>query len=210
VTAPITSRLTLACVLLACGAPARTTPPTAPPGVLHTPSDYAGDFALDQHVTASFGDDSQSFRAVIEKRGDSLVMVALGPSGSRAFVLAQRGHEVTFESHLPRALPFPPEYMLLDVHRAWLVGLPGAPLADGSHTATIDGEEVTEVWADARVQSRAFRRLDGTPPGLLTITFEGGLDPRVDQPAPTRVVLDNGWFGYRLVLDELSRRALPP
>jgi hypothetical protein len=175
---------------------------------MHSPADYAGDFAIDQHVTATFGDVAQSFRAVIEKHGDALVMVALGPSGSRAFVLAQHGSEVTFESHLPEPLPFPPEYMLLDVHRAWLVHLPGAPLADGTHVGTIDDEEVTEVWADARIRSRAFRRLDGTPPGTLTITFEGGLDPRLDQPAPARVVLDNGWFGYRLVLDQLTRHAL--
>lgn len=199
----------IALFAVACGAPARTAPPPTPPGVLHSPSDYASDFAIDQRVTASFGEEAQSFRAVIEKRGDALVMVALGPSGSRAFVLAQHGHDVTFESHLPRELPFPPEYMLLDAHRAWLVAIAGAPLADGSHVATIDGEEVTEVWADARVLSRSFRRIDGSPAGLLTITFEGGLDPRVAQPAPTRVVLDNGWFGYRLVLDQLTRHALP-
>jgi hypothetical protein len=206
----VRAAIALGLLLAACGGARPTTPPPAPPGVLHAPSDYASDFAIDQRVTAGFGEEEQSFRAVIEKRGDSLVMVALGPTGGRAFVLTQRGHEVTFESHLPRELPFPPEYMLLDVHRAWLVSLPGAPLADGEHTAEIDGEEVTEVWADARVQTRSFRRVDGTPAGLLTITFEGGLDPRVDQPAPTRVVFDNGWFGYHLVLDQLTRSALPP
>lgn len=206
----MTRALLFLVLLVACGAPARPTPPPRPPGVLHAPSDYGADFSLDQRVTASFEGDAQSFRAVIEKRGDALVMVALGPTGGRAFVLAQQGHEVTFESHLPRELPFPPEYMLLDVHRAWLVALPGAPLADGTHVAEIDGEEVTEVWADARVRTRTFRRLDGAPPGLVTITFEGGLDPRPDQPAPSRVVLDNGWFGYQLVLDQLVRTPLPP
>lgn len=199
----------LALCVIACGAPAQRTPPPAPPGVLHAPSDYAGDFAIDQRVTVAFQEEEQSFRAVVEKHGDALVMVALGPTGGRAFVLSQRGTSVSFESHLPRELPFPPEYMLLDVHRTWLVALPGAPLPDGAHTAVIDGEEVTEVWADARIQTRTFRRLDDVPPGLLTITFEGGLDPRVDQPAPSRVVLDNGWFGYRLVLDQLTRHALP-
>lgn len=200
----------LTLLLVACGAPAaRTAPPTTPPGVLHAPSDYAGDFAIDQRVTAIFQADEQSFRAVVEKHGDSLVMVALGPTGGRAFVLTQHGHDVAFESHLPRELPFPPEYMLFDVHRAWLVALPGAPLPDGSHSAVIDGEEVTELWADARIQTRTFRRLDDTPPGLLTITFEGGLDPRPESPAPSRVVLDNAWFGYRLVLDQLTRHVLP-
>jgi hypothetical protein len=201
--------LAIAFCLAACGAPARTAPPPTPPGILHAPSDYAIDFAIDQRVTARFQDEEQSFRAVVEKHGDDLVMVALGPTGGRAFVLTQRGHDVAFESHLPRELPFPPEYMLFDVHRTWLVALPGAPLADGTHSGIVDGEEVTEVWADARVQSRTFRRLDGVPPGMMTITFEGGLDPRADQPAPNRITIDNGWFGYELVLDQLTRRALP-
>ncbi len=202
--------IALALSAVACGAPASSGPPPRPPGVLHPPSDYAGDFAVDQRVTVTFEDEVQSFRAVLEKHGDSLVMVALGPHGGRAFVLSQRGDVVSFESHLPRELPFPPEYMLLDVHRAWLVALPGAPLADGEHRGTLDEEEVTETWADGRVMSRSFRRLDDVPPGLLTITYEGGLDPHLDAPGPSRVVLDNGWYGYRLELDELTRRPLDP
>lgn len=202
--------LSIALVLSACGAPHREAPPPAPPGVLHAPSTYASDFAIDQRVTASFGEEAQSFRAVVEKHGDSLVMVALGPTGGRAFVLAQHGTEVSFESHLPRELPFPPEYMLFDVHRTWLVGLPDAPLPDGVHRGVIDEEEIEETWAQGRLTQRTFRRLDAHPPGLLTITYEGGLDPHVDQPAPTRVVVDNGWFGYRLELDQLTRHALAP
>jgi hypothetical protein len=202
--------LILALLSIACGAPAQAGPPPRPPGVLHSPADYATDFVIDQRVTASFEEEQQSFRAILEKHGDSLVMVGLGPHGGRAFVLTQHGTEVSFESQLPRELPFPPEYMLLDVHRAWLVALPGAPLADGEHQGTIDDEEVTETWADGRMLTRSFRRLDGTPPGLLTITYEGGLTPALDAPAPTRVVLENGWYGYRLELDELTRRALAP
>ncbi len=200
----------LALALLACGAPRPETPPPAPPGVLHAPASYAVDFAIDQRVTARFGEEAQSFRAVVEKNGDSLVMVALGPTGGRAFVLAQHGDEVSFESHLPRELPFPPEYMLFDVHRTWLVGLAGAPLADGEHRGVIDDEEVVETWASGRLAVRTFRRLDDHPPGVVTITYEGGLDPRVDQPAPARVVIESGWFGYRLELDQLTRHALTP
>lgn len=203
-------RFSIALALVACGPPRPEGPPPAPPGVLHAPSTYASDFAIDQRVTASFGEEAQSFRAVVEKNGDSLVMVALGPTGGRAFVLAQRGTEVSFESHLPRELPFPPEYMLFDVHRTWLVGLPGAPLPDGVHHGVIDEEEVDETWSGGRLTRRTFHRLDDHPPGLVTITYEGGLDPRVDQPAPSRVVLESGWFGYRLELDQLTRHALPP
>ena len=45
------------------------------------------------------------------------------------------------------------------------------------------------------------------PPGVSKLL---GLDPHVDAPAPSRVVLDNAWYGYRLELDELTRRALAP
>ena len=160
-------------------------------------------------VTASFGERAQSFRAVLEKHGDALVMVALGPHGGRAFVLAQRGDDVTFESQMPSELPFPPEYMLFDVHRAWLVAIAGAPLEDGEHRTEIDGEELIEVWQAGRLQTRSFRQLAGVPTGLFTITYEGGLDPSLDSSPPARVVIDNGWFGYRLVLDQLSRGRLP-
>jgi hypothetical protein len=195
---------------VACGGPTRVAPPPRPPGVLHAPADYAADFVIDQRVTASFEEEHQSFRAILEKRGDSLVMVGLGPHGGRAFVLSQHGTDVTFESQLPEELPFPPEYMLLDVHRAWLVGLPGAPMPDGEHRGTIDDEEIVETWADGRMLTRSFRRLDDVPPGIVSITYAGGLSPDLAAPPPSRVVLENGWYGYRLELDELTRRPLDP
>lgn len=191
--------------LAACGAPA---PVRDYPGPLRSPAAYEGDFALDQTVTAHHPEGSDSFRAVLEKRGERLVMVGLAPHGARAFVLTQEGEEVRFESQMPRELPFPPRYMLLDVHRAWLMGLPGAPLADGVHRASEDGEEIVETWADGRLVARTFRRLDDLPPGLITIAYEGGLSPDLAAPAPARVELDNGWFGYRLVIEGITRRAL--
>ena len=195
-------------VLVGCGGPRVAQPPPEYPGVLHAPSAYSADFAIDQRVTAVWHEESQSFRAVVEKHGDSLVMVGLGPHGGRAFTLVQQGEEVRFESHMDRELPFPPRYVLLDVHRAWLMGLPGAPLADGEHRGELDGEEIVETWSGGRLMTRTFRRLDGAPAGLASITYEGGLDPRPTEAAPTRVGRENGWFGYRLVIEDLVRRAI--
>jgi hypothetical protein len=196
-----------ALLLGACG------PSAAPaardyPGPLRPPAAYDDDFAIDQTVTAIHAEGSETFRAVIEKRDDELVIVGLGPHGGRGFVLTQRGDEVTFESQLPRELPFPPRYVLLDIHRAWLLGLPDPPLADGEHRAEIDGEEIAETWADGRLLARAFRRLDGQPPGTIRITYHGGLSPDLLAPAPSGVELDNAWFGYRLVIEGISRRPL--
>ena len=210
-TPPRRQRLVFAALvgLSACGPPIpRSTTPVPYPGTLRAPSAYAGDFMLDQSVTAIHAGGQETFRAILEKRGDALVMVGLGPHGGRAFVLRQEGDAVSFESFLDRALPFPPRYMLLDVHRVWLAGLPGAPLADGTHEAVIDGERVTERWAEGRLLGRTFERLDGAPPGRITITYDGGLDPSPGAPPPTRVELDQGWFGYRLVLEGLRRTPL--
>lgn len=198
----------VAVLLVACGPPA-VQPVRDYAGPLHAPSTYATDFAIDHRITAVHAEGSDSFRALIEKRGDALVMVALGPHGSRAFTLAQEGDEVRFESQLPRELPFPPRFMLVDVHRTWLVALDGSR-ADGTHETTVetsDGpESLTETWADGRLLSRAFTRPDVE--GAIRVTYEGGLSPDPAAPPPSRVELDNGWFGYRLVMEGITRRPL--
>lgn len=203
------SSVALALLLAACGSSSTQTVREYP-GPLRAPSAYPRDFALDQTVTAHHLRGSDTFRAIVEKRGDALIMVGLGPHGGRAFVLAQEGERIRFDSQLPRELPFPPRYMLLDVHRAWLLGLAGAPLPDGEHRASLEGEEIVESWADGRLRSRTFRRLDGHPAGLIRIEYEGGLSPELEAEPPSRVELDNGWFGYRLVIEGISLRPLEP
>jgi hypothetical protein len=199
-------------IVLACAFAAACSGPAAPareyPGPLRAPRAYDVAFSVDHTVTAVHAEGSERFRAIVEKRGDALVMVGLGPHGGRAFVLTQHGDAIRFESQLPRELPFPPRYMLLDVHRVWLLGLPGAPLSDGEHRGEIEGEEIVETWADGRLLSRAFRRLDSRPPGWIRIAYEGGLSPDPAAGTPARIELDNGWFGYRLVIENATRRAL--
>ncbi|UJR85190.1 DUF3261 domain-containing protein [Sandaracinus amylolyticus] len=192
------------------GATTTTTPLRDYAGPVRAPSSYGTDFAIDHQITAVHAEGSDTFRALLEKRGDALVMVALGPHGSRAFTLAQEGAaEPRFESQLPRELPFPPRFMLVDVHRTWLVGLDAAR-ADGEHTGELDTpagpEMLTETWADGRLLSRSFTRRDVE--GAIRITYEGGLSPDPSAPPPTRVELDNGWFGYRLVMQNITRRPL--
>ncbi|GAB4211589.1 MAG: hypothetical protein OHK0013_33490 [Sandaracinaceae bacterium] len=199
---------------LGCGPAARPRPTEAPRpiGTLHAPAHYPVDFAIDQQVTAEHAGGSESFRAIVEKRGDRLVMIGLGPHGGRAFVLTQEGDHVAFESQLPRELPFPPEFMLMDVHRTWLMGVPRegqAPLPDGRHEAVVDGETIVEEWEGGRLQRRSYT----IPTSNLAywsvhITYEGGLDPRVSEPGPARVVLEATPAPdqrYRLVLDAITR-----
>ncbi len=188
----------LAAALALVGCPAPPPPAAAPPpeGVLHSPAELGLDFTIDHRVTLRWHGREEGFRGVLEKRGDTLTLVGLGPHGGRGFVLRQVGLEVSFESHLPEALPFPPEHILMAIHRAWLLGLPG-PLPDGEHRAERDGEEIVERWEGGRLLARRFRVLDGTPSGLFEITYEGGLDPSLAS-APSRVLVHDGWLGYEL------------
>jgi hypothetical protein len=199
-------------VTIGCGPPAgseRGTTPVHPIGTLHAPAAYGFELTIDQDVTAEHVGGSESFRAVLEKRGERLVMVGLGPHGGRAFVLTQDGTEVHFESQMPRELPFPPEFMLMDIHRTWLRGLPresGASLPDGRHEDFLEGENVSEVWAAGRLLERHYAILASNLAWWsVHITYEGGLG--ADGSLPTRVVVDSTPAPdqhYRLVLSSLS------
>ena len=187
-----------ALVLWLVGCPAPPPPEEAPPpeGVLHPPSELGPDFTLDHRVVIRWHGREEGFRGVLDKLGDVLTLVGLGPHGGRGFVLRQEGLEVSFESQLPEALPFPPEHILMTLHRAWLLGLSG-PLPDGEHRAERDGEEIVERWAGDRVVSRTFRVLDGSPSGLFEVTYDGGFDPTLSS-APSRVLVVDAWLGYQL------------
>lgn len=198
--------LSMLALLASCGPPPARAPVAhypgvlAPPAELRSPSALGDSFALEHRIRAESREGTHEFRAVLQKLGDTIVIVGFGPHGGRGFTLTQRGNEIEFDSQLPRELPFPPRFMLLDVHRAWFRGLEG-PLPDGEHRAELDGEEVVERWEGGRLLSRAFRRLDGEPAGWIRVTYEGGLGGSGPPPV---VRYDNGWFGYRLTLTTLS------
>lgn len=206
------SRLASLCALAALTACATATPPPPRevdyPGALVRASEVPGAFLWRQQLVAEYGPRTVSFEAVLQKKDDRIVVLGLTPYGTRAFVIEQTGTSFTFTDHLPpgHALPFPPRSILLDVHRAWFMALPGAPRADGEHTAVREGEQVTEVWRGGRVLERRYRRLDGAPAGEVRVTY--GPEGMAGLAPPDEVVLDNGWFGYRLVVKTVERRDL--
>jgi hypothetical protein len=188
-----------ALLALSCGANApERAPPRIYPGELRAPSAYPGAFMLRWQVTALYGEKRVTFDAVLQKRADELTLLGLTPYGSRAFLVRQNGAVVSFENYLSEELPFPPRYILLDVHRTMLGGISetGAALPDGVHSAPRGDEVVRERWTGGRLVERVFRRASNDPPGEITITYEGGMIP--GREAPRRIVFKNGWFGYRL------------
>lgn len=196
----------IVCLLASCGgrqvvqpAPGEDAYPTR----LREPASIGPDFAMQQEVTMSHAQGENTFRAVLQKQGDTLVLLGLAPHGGRAFVLTQTGTEVEFESFMPGELPFPPQYILHDVHRTWFVNAPEG-------TVELDGERVTTRMENGRVVERLFERLDGRPEGTLRVTYEGGLQSSAPAGAepPSTAVLHNGWFGYTATVRTLQWQTL--
>lgn len=203
----MTRALTLTLMLLACTArrpPAM--PASAHAGTLVSTDAIPGAFLMRQRVEAHHPGREVSFDAVLQKQGDTLTLLGLTPFGTRAFVLQQRGTEVSFTSHMPGELPFPPRYMLLDIHRTFFIGLGDAPAADGERRGLRDGEEIREVWRAGRLMEKHFRRIDGDPAGTLDVRYEGGMRGR--EP-PRTIEFRNGWFGYALTITTLAYQTLP-
>lgn len=193
----------LALLLLACAS--RPPVPRPYPGALIPSGEIRGEFMMRQRVAAHYPGRELSFDAVLQKQGDTLTLVGITPFGSRAFVMQQRGTEVTFTSSLPMELPFPPRYMLQDIHRTFFVSLGRPPAPTGERVEARDGEEVRETWRDGRLIARTYRRLDGAPAGLIEVDYGEGMIGR----APPRVIrFRNGWYGYALTITTLAHQTL--
>ncbi len=195
--------------LLACGPHTAGGPQPRPaevpgyPTTLVPPSQLEGDFLMEQEVLMTHPRGENRLHAVLQKQGPRLILLGLAPHGGRAFLLEQTDEGVRFESYMPFELPFPPEYMLHDIHRAWFLGAPEG-------TVERDGEHIEERRDGPRVIERTFRRLNGSPAGTITVHYHGGLTPGapLTSAPPETVVLDNGWFGYRATIRTLRWQPL--
>jgi hypothetical protein len=191
------------------GGPAETEPGPGYPGELISTADMGRDFLARQKLRGTFGEQEFAFEAVLQLHKGTLTVLGLTPFGTKAFVLTQTGTEVEFKPLIDREIPFPPEYMLQDIHRAWLwhARLPwrDAPPSESAPSVEVAGERVTEQWSENGLVRRSFTRIDGQPAGEIRIDYIGG--HRTGRPAK-QVVLENGWFGYRLEIQTTDWRML--
>lgn len=201
----------LVVLLAACQA----SPPPPPrladaeyPGRLLPPTALSHDVLWQQRVTAHWGEGEQrGFDAAVQKQGDTLSVLGLSPMGSVGFAIRLRGDTIDLQNQTDLDMPFPPRFVLLDVQRTFFPWLPAAPTPpDGTSSAVVGDERVTETWRDGQLQQRRFERTDGRPAGAITIDYTWG---NSGQLAPSSVQLDNGWLGYRLTIDTLVERLLP-
>jgi hypothetical protein len=198
--------------LLTCGgrSPTSDTPKDAGyPGVLVPTDRIEGAFMARQKVVARHAGRTSSFEAVLQYHDGTLTLVGLTPFGTRAYVLQQRGTEVVFDVSAPQtleAMPFPPRYVLLDIHRTFFMEIPGAPLSDGEHRTEREGELITERWESGRLRERSFRRLSGPPEGEIRVLYGAGM---VAGEIPRTIEFRNGWYGYHLTIETVSYQRLP-
>lgn len=203
--------LACCCLLAACAsASARAWNGGDYPGVLRAPETLPQDGVWRQRVTASWGEDEQNgFDAVLQKSGDTLTVLGLSPMGSMGFAIVLSGNEIDVTNHTQREMSIPPHFILLDVQRCFYPWLPVSAAfgIDGRYEGEVDGEHVVEVLEAGKLKERTFTRLDGAPPGEIRVTYRWTRD---DWHVPGEVVLDNGWFGYRLRVETHEETLLEP
>jgi hypothetical protein len=179
------------------------------PGTLQPAQALGTDMLLQQRVTATWGEDGQrGFDAAIQKQGDALTVIGLSPVGSAGFAMILRGTTVELRNETDQDLPFPARFILLDVQRTFYPWLPGPAPSDGPREGDVSGEHVHETWSRGRLVERRFERLDAKPQGVITITYDW-TDAPADRLVARRIVLQNGWFGYRLAIDTHAETRLP-
>lgn len=197
------ARFALLMLLTAC-APrdgAGTMPIDETPPPLLPVAAFPGDFMLEQHVTARYRDREDGFDAVLQKRDDVLSLVGLGPMGTVAFVVNVTDAGVTLENNSPEDVPFSPAHIVADVQRVFYPWLSGEPDAEGRRHGEALDMTIDERFESGRLVERRFTRPDIA--GAIVVTYEGWT---LSDIAPTRVVLENGFYGYALEIETFSVR----
>jgi len=167
------------------------------------PSDVlAPNMMLRQHLHGQYGKKDFELDCVLQVSDGKLTIVGLTPFGTRAFVLTQTGLTYSFEKLIDRPIPFDPVHILEDVHRVFFRGL---PRGQSEYVSAVMGEErIEERWGHGVLLERTFERVDARPRGIIRVTFGGPPAPLV----PAHVVIDNGWYGFKLEIDNVEQQSL--
>jgi hypothetical protein len=198
----------------ACAAakPSHPTPPALEAVNFVDMATVPWNFVWRQAITAQFRRpipgaklEEASFEAVLQKQGRVLTMVGLTAFGTRAFVAHQEGAVVKLDEGQSSQLPFPPEFIFLDVNRCFFAALSQTSLADGSHEQTWTTETISDTWKDGRLVQRVLRESPGRSKEPITIRYTKGF---AQGSAPQEVELVNERFGYRLKITTLESENL--
>ncbi|RMG94548.1 MAG: DUF3261 domain-containing protein [Deltaproteobacteria bacterium] len=192
-----------------CTRPRTAPPPDAaavedPVVLLDSRTLPVADFMARQRVTARHPRGVHTFDAVLQLADGTLRMIGLTPFGTKGFLLEQRGTEVRFERFVDLDLPFPPERILFDVHRALFYSAKGGK-ADGPDRRYALGPafRIDEQLVGDAVVERRFTDARGHL--LARIRFSPPFEPGT---LPTTVRIEAPPYGYRLEITTLDVRWL--
>lgn len=135
----------LACAfVLGCVAPPRRLPECTGPLVPTT--SMGPDFVARERLHLVHAERVVRLDLVLQKRGDTLVLVGFDPLGPKLFSLVQRGLEVEVDAKPSAVLPVPPRNVLRDVQHARFgmapSGVAGPGVAAPEVSVTREGERV--------------------------------------------------------------------
>lgn len=196
-------------VLAGCTHPVRstvisTTDPADYPCVLHDPRTLPYDFMVRQSLTITARRDGKpvtgQLDAVVQKQGDTLLIVGFGPMNVKAFTLTHRGDRIELAQFMGPELPFSPRNVVVDVHRVFFKRLPAPAQAgySGVVRGELDGELVEETWQGGQLRARVFTRPGSALHGAIRIELGPGCDPVHCEPESA--TLHNEWFDYTLTI----------
>jgi hypothetical protein len=213
--------------LAACGHPSRSTvistaDPAEYPCVLHDPKTLAPDFSVHQSLVVKAVHDGKpaegQLDAVLQKQGDTLLIVGFGPMNVKAFTLNQTGSRIEFAQFMGPPLPFSPRNVIVDVHRIYFKRLPAPPVPPtppGSEApppgaavlrGELDGEVVEETWRGGELRQAVFTRPDSALKGAIRVELGPGCTRA--RCEPTTATLHNEWFNYTLTITNDAYEAL--
>ena len=201
----------LLAIVLACGGGQRplvvisTSDPAEYPGVLHDPRTLPRDFMVRQSLkldTKANGKRLEAeFDAVVQKQGDKLLVLGLGPMNMKVFTITQLGSRIEFQQYRGPKMPFSPRNIVLDVHRVFFKRLP--PPADAKYSGVLrgelDGEHVEETWQGGEVRERVFTRPGSAFRGAVRIALGPGCTGSLCEPETATI--RNEWFDYTLAIE---------
>jgi hypothetical protein len=172
--------------------------------VLHDPRTLPHDFMVRQHITIRAQHDGKpvdgELDAVLQKQGETLLIVGFGPMNVKAFTLTQRGDRIELEQYMGPALPFSPRNVVVDVHRILFKRLPAPtePAYSGVLRGVLDDETVEETWRDGQLRQAVFTRPGSALAGAVRVELGAGCTPV--RCEPETAALTNEWFDYSLTV----------
>lgn len=179
------------------------------PGELRPGAALGAEVLWRQTVRARWAEGEESFDAAVQVVEGEFLVLGLSPAGQVGFVLRYADGAVTVENHSGRDLVIPARSVLLDVQRALFPWIEGPVPTDGERIAERFGERIEERYEDGLLRERSFERLDGVPAGAVVVRYEWPTSGP-NRLAPPRLELDNGWFGYTLLVTTHEETRLEP